>query len=159
MPAGRLEKLKSPRADAAHPPLRAELLHLHSSSAQGRSVPPERAFGDMGRSDGSFPYKDCQMRLKGGREAGHAHHSQSASEQQDKTKCSTDCSGSSDSRSALHGSGPTLNWEHSTSPGHTGRGRGDLSHPQLTFWYVNLTTTISQALEAPDAGILLHAQL
>lgn len=78
MPPGRLEKLRSPSANAAHPPLRAELHHLHSLSAQGRSVPPERAFGDTGRSDGSSPYKDCQMRLKGGREAGHAHYSLSS---------------------------------------------------------------------------------
>lgn len=70
MPAGRLGTRRNPSADAAGPALRAEPRDSRgaaaspSSSAQGHSVPSERASGGMGKSDGSSPYKDCQMRLK-----------------------------------------------------------------------------------------------
>lgn len=81
--------------------------------------------------------------------------SQSVCEQQNKTNAAQ----TGVRQKGLHGSGPTPNWEHSIPPGHTRRGRGDLQHPQLTFWHVNFTKIISHALEAPDAGVLLHAQL
>lgn len=106
-----------------------ERLHPHPA-AQGRIVPSERASGGTGTSDGLSPYKNCQMSLKGGREAGHAYHSQSASEQQNKTKCSTDCRGSSAwGREDSAGSGPTLNWEHSIPPGHKQGERRPLTSP------------------------------
>lgn len=69
-----------------------ELLHPHSSSAQGHFVLSERAFGGTGRSDGSSPYRDGQMRLRGGREK--LAMPITATVLQNKTKCSTDCRGS-----------------------------------------------------------------
>jgi len=53
--------------------------HLCSSSSQRLFLLSERAFRGTGAFDDSFPFKDCQMRLRGGREAGHPYHCQSKS--------------------------------------------------------------------------------